>query len=655
MKRLATLNRLFTTLIFVIVGSLTCYGYGSLVLDASVGRNVQEQFALYDTYRNLDDRSLSGEVHANVAWAAQPTNAAWARALATQRAFDASIASLRLRAPRGDRTAIAALTDAHRRAVAAARRVMALLAAKQSTAAKRVYDGSVLPSYEALSLRIEEAAHVHGARANVLATRWGSLERRLQFAMLGLGVLGLVVLTGLTFTLRAYRARADEATERELERLERAALTDSLTSLGNHRAFREDLLKEIARARRYGQALTLVLFDVDDFKTLNDARGHAHGDAVLVDTANTLAHTRREDRSYRIGGDEFATLLVAASHHRAKIILDRLRERLRQRLGNATVSIGFCELEGGFDEHDLYERADAALYAAKRNGRDMTVDFAAIREHTTIFPVRKAIALQHLLEQRGVAVHFQPIWSLASHEVLGFEALARPNPRFGLAGPHEAFDIAERQRRVADLDRLCVERAFEAAAGLSDRHALFVNLTPETLGQPDFQARRLAAAAREHGIAPQQLVIELTERRITDTNEMLHHVAELRELGMLIALDDTGAGFSGLEILTKFSFDYVKIDRSVVVEAMVHRRASGVLAGIISIAQQAGSFVIAEGIETPQQLSFLHRLAQGGQGPSGVQGFLLGRPQAVAPKDTAFASYRRLLTKPLTQSESAAS
>jgi diguanylate cyclase (GGDEF)-like protein len=647
---IGSLNRAFTVLIFVFVGTLTAYGYTSLALDGSVGKGVHDQFSLYGAYRSLSDAHLNAELHANVAWAAQPNARTWSHFVSEQHAFDIALARLRAHAPAVDRVALATIARDHD-AVATGTVFAKRNVGRNEQRAKAVYGGTVLPLYDALNARIEGIAQLHFSLADALNGRWRIFEHRLQVIMVALGLLGMLGLGGLTLTVRAYRKRADEATRRELERLEHAALTDSLTGLGNHRAFREDLLKEISRAKRHGEPLTLALLDVDDFKALNDARGHAHGDAVLAATGRAFGSARREDRAYRIGGDEFAMLLVAADRHRASLVLRRMRQNLN--LDGATVSAGYCELEPEFDEHDLYERADAALYAAKRNGRDMMVDFCDIRTQTTILPARKAIALQELLQQRALNVCFQPIWNRRTRELVGFEALARPHAGLGLNGPEEAFDVAERQRRVAELDRLCVDRAFEAAAGLARDQKLFVNITPETLARPDFAPQSIAKAARECGIEPHQLVVELTERRVTDTREMLRHVSELRELGIFIALDDTGTGFAGLEVLGKFTFDFVKIDRSVVVEAMAHRRGLGVLTGIVSIAQQAGSFVIAEGIESPAQLAFISGF---GDGIGGVQGYLLGRPERELLAGAAFARYRRLLAEGVAESaESAAS
>jgi diguanylate cyclase (GGDEF)-like protein len=647
MGRINTFNRIFTILIFGVVASLTAYGYGSLVMDASSNSALQREYGWYDAYRRLDDTFIAAEVRANIAWAAQPIPGQWHNAVLKQRVTTAEIAALAQRAGKdSDAVALATIAREHAAVVGRAQRVMRM-AEHRVAGANVAYRTQVLAAYAALSRHVESLETEHFRAADGLNAGLAPLGRRLERLMIAIGFLGLLLLTGLSYTMRLYRRQADEATQRELRRLEEAALTDSLTGLGNHRAFHEDLAKELSRSRRYGHALTLALLDVDDFKALNDARGHAHGDGILIQTAHALQSGRLEDRAYRIGGDEFAMIFIETTNAKAQIVLNRLRSTLRERLGSATVSIGFCEVERDFDEHDLYERADAALYAAKRNGRDAIVDFAEIREHTTVFSARKSIALRTLLEHRALGIAFQPIWNVARKDIFGFEALARPDPRIGFNGPQEAFDVAERQRRVTDLDRLCVDKIFEAAKGLPANQLIFINITPETLGSADFQAKRLAAATEAAGLQTRQVAIELTERRITDARELVRHTSDLRDLGFLIALDDTGAGSAGLEILSKFTFDFVKIDRSVISEAIQHKRARGVLAGIIAIAAEGGSFVIGEGIETYEQLAFLRNVCGAPahfSGISGVQGYLLGRPRSGKPDAAAFAQYARVLS-----------
>jgi diguanylate cyclase (GGDEF)-like protein len=641
------LSRVFTVLIFAIVGSLSIFGYGSLVLDAKNGDAAQRDFLWYDAYRTLDDRA-GAEIHANVTWAANPNAHSWQIAVAAQRTFDSTLANRVREATSAEKATLASIAQLHRQAVSAAWQVM-LLQADHNRSAGSIYGERVIPLYEALSHRIEAEAVRREAQAQVVSARWKNLQHVLQLTMIAIGLLGIVILSWLAKTLKSHQRRAEMATESEMRRLEAAALSDSLTSLGNHRSFREDLAKELARSRRHGHKITLALIDIDDFKALNDSRGHAHGDEVLVDTARALGSGRKEDRAYRIGGDEFAIIFLEVGGDDAEIALERLRTRLKARIGTATASIGYCQLEDGFDENDLYERADAALYAAKRRGRNSMISFANIRENTTVFTSRKTAALHALLERRMVQVAFQPIWSLVGNDILGFEALARPDPDLGFSGAQELFDVAERQRRIVDLDRLCIERSLGAAIGLASNHMLFLNVTPETLGRSDFDPARLAAQADAAGIETRQVVIEVTERRIVSPDEVLHSVVKLRELGFLIALDDTGSGYAGLEVLSKFTFDFVKIDRVVVVEASQQRRARGVLAGIVAIAREGGSYVIAEGVETIEQLEFLKDLRPPSQAlvaVSGVQGYLLGRPTRCAPEADEFAAYGRILEGP---------
>lgn len=489
-------------------------------------------------------------------------------------------------------------------------------------------------SYEALRGFVVATLQRRLVEVERLRVQLESEQRSLEWIMAGVGLFGLAV--------------AELATQLELRRLKKAVKTDSLTSLGNHRAFREDLEREVSRSHRYGRSLSLALIDIDDFKTLNDTSGHWRGDEVLVETARALESGRQEDRVYRTGGDEFAVLLTETRAAQAQVALARLHENVKRRPGTAPISIGFCEIEKDLCGNDLYERADAALYAAKKRGRDAIVDFGAIRENITIFSTEKAASLHTLLQSGALGVAFQPIWDVSGKHVLGFEALARPNPALGFSGPEEAFDVAEHQRRVADLDKLCFEKILQAATGLSREQLVFINVTPETLGRPDFHPQQLVASVRAAGFAPGQVVIEVTERRIADSNELVQRVRELRKLGVLVALDDTGAGHAGLEILSKATFDFVKIDRSVVLEAMVHRRARGVLAGIVAIAREGESFVIVEGVESPEQFAFIRTLqsAQVRGGIAGIQGYLFGRPRCGRPDAAGFEEDGEMLRNP---------
>jgi len=449
--------------------------------------------------------------------------------------------------------------------------------------------------------------------------------QRLIAVVTGLGVL---LMGGFAVLLGRYKRAADASSATTLALLERAALTDGLTALGNNRSFYEDLERELARAERHAHPLALALIDVDGFKAFNDKGGHSHGDAVLTAVGTGLRTMRSEDRGYRIGGDEFALILVETDPAAAAVALARLEAAIREIALGATVSIGYVNLLGEALEADPYELADTALYEAKRLGRNQTVCFENVRSTVNVFSPRKAEAVRSMIEQGLMSTAFQPIWDMQSTRPLGFEALARPFPELGLAGPQEAFDVAERMRRLPELDALCTRKSLEAAANLPPDSSIFLNYSPASLVGTAFDPQAFVANVRAAGLSPEQIVIELTERRIDDPASVAKRVVALRALGVRMALDDTGSGHAGLEILSKVRFDFVKIDRGLIVDAMTSGEARGVLAGIIAIARETGSYLIAEGIENGAMLDFVQNAHLASfSGVRGVQGYLLGRPQ----------------------------
>jgi diguanylate cyclase (GGDEF)-like protein len=443
-------------------------------------------------------------------------------------------------------------------------------------------------------------------------------------------VLAVTLMSGLAVLLRRYQRAAVKAVQSQLTALEEAALTDNLTQLGNHRAFSDDFAREVARAKRNHQPLTLALIDVDDFKAVNATRGHAYGDEVLALFGEQL-RTRLEDRAYRVGGDEFALLLVETSPAAAATVLTRLKQKAQETLSGATLSIGYVNLSPEQLDGEPYELAATALCEAKRRGRNNIVCFDDIGDDADVFSPRKAEHVRKLIKDGLLTIAFQPIWDIESAFPLAFEALARPAADLGLAGPQEAFDIAERIRQVYELDCVCIAKALEAAPNLPHGSTIFLNLAPASLAHPDFDPNAFVAAVRAAGLVPERVVIELTERRIENTAVVVQCVRVLRSLGVRMALDDTGSGHAGLEILSKLSVDFVKIDRSLLVQAIDDRTARGVLAGIIAIARETGSYLIAEGIENVELLDFACDAHGAGEVAfrdiRGVQGYLLGRPE----------------------------
>lgn len=429
-------------------------------------------------------------------------------------------------------------------------------------------------------------------------------------------------------------ARAFNHMTDSLLRLEQSALTEPLTGLGNHRAFHEELSRELARAARHGHQLSVALVDLDDFKSVNDQHGHAHGDRVLIELARQLRAGRAEDPAFRLGGDEFALLLPYSGRIEAARRLERIRTAVAATLSGATLSIGITELtEDLEDAETLREQADAALYEAKRRGRNRSVTFEDIKAHAAIVSPAKIQAVRNLLANRQITIVFQPIWNIEWKEVLGYEALMRPLPDAGLTGPQEVFDIAEKLGRAPELDQVCLDAILARAHELPPQTLLFVNLSPQSLDGGMLKTTSLVGMIERAELAPSQVVFEITERSVARVETVVREARRLRELGFQLALDDVGAGNAGLDMLRRVTVDFVKIDRSVVAQALTDEGAAGVLSGIIAFARRTGTFVIAEGIETQAMLDIVHVASlpdrSADTGIQGVQGYLLGRPTDV--------------------------
>jgi diguanylate cyclase (GGDEF)-like protein len=435
---------------------------------------------------------------------------------------------------------------------------------------------------------------------------------------------------------------------RRLMRSHRIALQratrDGLTDLPNQRAFQDEFAEAVMSARRYGDPLTLVVLDVDDFKLVNDRRGHPHADELLQRVAGVLREGRVGDRGYRIGGDEFAMLLPNANEGGSWTLARRLSRALIS--SGAAVSIGVSNLRPGQCPEDLRGEADAALREAKHLGGNGVVHFDAIRHHGLIPTSAKNDAVRRLIDEAALSTVFQPIWDLDRKVLLGVEALARPSEEYGLCGPAEAFDIAEQIGRAHELDELCVINALRIVPDLPDDVLLFVNLSPYTLDLDVDGNDWLRDTVERAGLPVDRVVVEITERAGGRTASVVKCLQRLRRQGFKLALDDVGTGNSGLEMLRQVEAEYVKIDRSIVTAAATQPTARAVLLAMATYAAQTGSFVIAEGIEDQDTLDFLgaidqdvlpHRIINGGQG------YGLGRP---AP--TLGAEPLRLLTPSFT-------
>ena len=407
-----------------------------------------------------------------------------------------------------------------------------------------------------------------------------------------------------------------------VEQLERSAMTDSLTKLGNRRAFDQRMRAELERAARHQGIVWLALVDVDNFKRVNDENGHQHGDVVLSKLATVLGHLRAEDSAYRLGGDEFAVVLSDCTAKNARTALDRMRDEASRELFGTTISIGLAgSRNGAIDSSILQRQADAALYVCKQRGRNVVVSFEETQRTATDEQQHHVRAVTRLIAEQQLGVAYQPIWDLTRRAILGFEALARPNATYGLSGPQQAFDVASSMGRTHDLDRVCRQAAIAAAQGLPAGALLFLNVSPETLARRDFNPAQLAAELFAVGVAVDRVVLEISERYAGALEPVISAASELQRFGFKIALDDTGASDGGLILLQRIRFDFIKIDAAIAARTAGDLAARGIVSAVVALARTTNAYVIVEGIEDRATLDLVRAA-----GVDGVQGYLVGRP-----------------------------
>lgn len=449
-----------------------------------------------------------------------------------------------------------------------------------------------------------------------------------------LAVLVLVVLAIATARIRRHAGVLESERTDLREAYDRArldALRDGLTGLGNHRAFQEELDAQVATARDEESPLALLIIDVDDLKKLNDRKGHAAGDDLLRTVAQVMrANLRRSDRAYRIGGDEFALLLPGCGPDDAGIIANHLLAATLSghhgRIGAFSVTIGISAYPApSSDRQQLLHHADAAMYSGKRHGRTKVERFDPQRHgiaDDTRTLAQLVAAVERVASNGQLRAVYQPIFSLRTGQVSGFEGLVRLGPDADFDEPTALFVAAEATSRTIELDVVCAKTVLAGAGDLRPDQYLSINLSPRTLESDAFSPLEVLALARRHGVPPEQLVIELTEREAVEDLESLRAaVAALRRQGVRIALDDIGAGNAGLRLLSEVDFDIMKIDLSLVRAGATHEPSEAVLRALGSFARQRGHQIVAEGIETPDLLEAVLELDY-----DAGQGYLFGRP-----------------------------
>jgi diguanylate cyclase (GGDEF)-like protein len=403
------------------------------------------------------------------------------------------------------------------------------------------------------------------------------------------------------------------------DRLRELAATDGLTGLANHRRFHERLRNEFKIARESKSPLAVVAIDLDGFKRVNEERGHARGDETLRAAGEALRGTMRsDDLVARLGGDDFALLLVGADAGYARDIAERSRAAIKRGLPadvELEISAGFvCYPGHAGDDANLAEMAAAALEAAKRAGGGQTRKFDAgeVSRLPTVQDQRAEIDAL-LRGESPITPVFQPLVDLATGRVVGYEALARFNSPIQRS-TDAWFNQAQRCGRGPRLEAEAIRAALEIGDTRPDGTYLSLNFSPSAI-----------ASSHVRSILPDDLrdvVVEITEHELASEDGALEDgIRELRSRGARIAVDDAGAGYAGLKQVMRVQPDLIKLDRGLIEGVNFDSAKAALIEFFVLFARRVGAGVCTEGIETIEELQELVRLGVGFG-----QGYLLGRP-----------------------------
>ncbi|MBB3114372.1 diguanylate cyclase (GGDEF)-like protein [Paenibacillus phyllosphaerae] len=392
---------------------------------------------------------------------------------------------------------------------------------------------------------------------------------------------------------------------------------DELTGLASRRELQEQLQAEMARAAQLDKPLALILMDIDRFKTINDALGHSFGDSLLQAVSQRLRdNVNRADLVYRMGGDEFALLVLdLASTEAAELQAERLMGLFDApiALGGAeyhiTISVGLSFFpEDGQCVDLLIKNADTAMYAAKIH-RNEYQSYRPEMTRTTQDRLRLESDLRKALETEQFTLAYQPLVNLATGRIVGVEALVRwQHPQRGLLPPGEFIPITEENGLILPLGEwvllaACKQNKAWQEAGMPPIR-MSVNLSMRQFRQHRL-ADRIQSILEQTGMPPEYLELEITESMTSDVEFAIHTLAELKALGVQISIDDFGTGYSSLGYLKRFPVDKLKIDRSFVTDLTEGGSDAAIVSTITSMAHQLKLKVTAEGVENDEQLRFL--------------------------------------------------
>jgi len=426
-------------------------------------------------------------------------------------------------------------------------------------------------------------------------------------------------------------------TERKLWQM---AHLDSLSGLANRAFLEQRLLQEIFAAKRSGQFGAVIFLDLDDFKKINDCLGHRCGDLLLQEVASRLqGNLRAEDTVARLGGDEFVILLtgLTRSLNNAEQMAGRVAQKVLDALLQPyliddqelqiSASLGITFFSTAFDEstEKLLRQADIAMYAAKNQGKS-TYSFY---HPDMLEQANKRLSIENelrsALQNDQIVLFYQPQYDW-THQLLGFEALVRwQHPDKGMISPAHFLPVAEETGIIIELGErvlylACKQLAAWHSQGFDVPH-LAINISPVLFNQPNF-VDSVISALELSKVNPSSVMLEITENLIIkDINGVIEKMQRLKQRGIRFAVDDFGTGYSSLAYLQRMPIDQLKIDRSFVQDITHNENDAAIVNAIIAMAGSLNLDIIAEGVETPEQIDYL-----AGCGCNAFQGYWFSRP-----------------------------
>ncbi|WGL50465.1 EAL domain-containing protein [Nocardioides sp. BP30] len=444
----------------------------------------------------------------------------------------------------------------------------------------------------------------------------------MSFVTIGAGMVGYLI--------------DDRSRTASLERFRRLAMYDVLTGLPNRASLNDRLEVEIDRAIQQGGRLGLIVIDVDNFKEINDLRGHPAGDEVLRVLGARMAElTQDEEGAFiaRMGGDEFVALCRLDGDRELTAFLENLRRVLAPsiQIGKDAIvpraSIGAAVFPDHADDAEaLVNNADLAMYRAKSDPLHNVCLYDAAIDGRTRSLRGLSADLREALARDELFLHYQVQTAVETGEARGYEALLRwQHPQQGVISPTDFIPLAEETRLIVPIGAWVLRTACAEAVRWEPPYRLSVNVSAVQLSEPGL-AQTVREVLAETGLPADRLELEMTETAVfTDRDNALRTLEEVKALGVGVALDDFGVGYSSLDALRTFPFDRIKIDRSFFSGSGTPQQTVELIQTVLSLGRTFGMAVLAEGIETDDQLALLSQA-----GCDEAQGFLFGRPTAMA-------------------------